>query len=107
LSFQGVGFRISRLPLAVARAKTSKLNVATNGQAEQQLIGLDEGICYLTKVSGEFDGGGEKASVYAGPYFWHLEVSAVCGTKTARFFNKSDCDRKEITAQARCYKYEH
>ena len=86
---------------------TRRVNVATNGHAEEKLIGLDEGICYLTKVSGEFDGAGEKASVYAGSYFWHLEVGSVCHSPGARFFGQSDCDRKEIEAQARCYKYDH
>jgi len=88
-------------------AWTDKYKVNSNGDRDQQLVPVDEAICYLTKVSGEFDGGGEYASISQEEYHWHLKVGSVCHGKAARWLNADNCDRKEIKAKARCYYYDH
>ena len=82
-------------------------NVAMNGKEERLIGEAGKVFCYLTKVSGEFDGGGEKASVYTDEYHWYLEVDSVCHKVGKRKRSPNDCDNKEIKATARCYYYDH
>lgn len=86
---------------------TQPFDVATNGTEERMMAEVDDAICYLTEVSGEFDGAGEKASVYVDGYHWYLEVDSVCHSRPARRLHPHDCDNKEIEATARCYYYDH
>ena len=98
------GFYNSDRPGGVEKDRKS---VDSNGYQKAFLANVDEALCYLTKVSGEFDGAGEHASVVQDGYSWKLRTGAVCQKRIPRKRNKKDCDRKEIQAQARCYYYDH
>jgi hypothetical protein len=70
--------------------------------AESQEIKMapaGDAMCYLTKIEGLFDGGGEVVRIYpkavGGVEYWHLYVHSG---------KSGGGDRKWISAKARCYK---
>jgi hypothetical protein len=104
---KGSAFKFGFPGSDAAAPMSQKYQVSANGGKEDRMIPKDEGICYLTNVSGEFDGGGERASIYLDGYHWYVSVDSVCHSWFARQLHPNDCDNKEIQATARCYKYEH
>ena len=46
--------------------------VTKGQQHEQEMIGQDEGFCYLTGVTGDFEGGGEEARIVIKGGSWYL-----------------------------------
>jgi hypothetical protein len=77
-----------------------------NKQVTKSLIPVNEGICYLTHVGGELDGGGEVAEVRRRREFWQVRAKGTCKN---RWFNSYNCkpntEYKGIEAKARCYRY--
>ena len=69
---------------------------------EMNLAPLDEAFCFLTSVSGKFDGGNEKAVVASKGDFWQLSVTSGC----AKVGDFGCTQAKNVTAHARCYKYD-
>jgi hypothetical protein len=53
---------------------------AKNGETKSLGLKEDEGFCYLTYVSGQFNGGGEYAKVYVDNGVWTLHVGMGSGT---------------------------
>lgn len=65
-----------------------------------------DAVCYLTSVSGDFDGGGEWARVVREGINWELQVGAAC-VDQAGFFGTGEClERKEVQASAACMDFD-
>jgi hypothetical protein len=86
--------------------KSEIFTVNSNGTTERLMTPVEDTICYFTQVSGEFDGAGERVSIYSDGFNWYLSVDAVCQKKRKRG-KDDDCDKKEVKAKAECYLYEH
>lgn len=76
-------------------AKTPMLNPKTfeywgHGESEVEMIGTNEGFCYLTRVTGKFKGGGEAVWIHVKGGSWYLG-------------GKSQQDG--VGASARCWKW--
>ena len=78
-------------------------------RAEIKLAPLSESICFLEKISGQFDGSGESVKLLQIDNHWHLRISAGCKVQgSGGFLAQGDyCQvRKDIRARARCYKFD-
>ncbi len=75
---------------------------------KKQLIRTGEGICYLHKVGGEFDGKDEWAKVYKEDGYWVVGVQGLCtDQKGWDAFSDGPCiKRKPVNATAVCYAYD-
>lgn len=62
-----------------------------NKSPEKEMIGQDEGFCYLTKVTGDFEGGGEDVRIVIKGGSWYLVVKSG--------------QQNGIGASARCWKW--
>ena len=89
------------------------INLTPSGQtveiAEVKLAPLNESICFLERISGQFDGGGESIKLVQKDNHWHLRVSSGCRVLGSGGFlaQGTFCeDRKDIRATARCYKFD-
>lgn len=60
------------------------------GNSQKQLIRVDEGICFLTMVTGKFEGGGERVRVYRSKDHWYLDGSS---------------KQSGVAAEAQCLKF--
>lgn len=76
----------------------------SEGDHQEGLAPSEEAHCFLTEVSGEFDGKGERASVYTEEGLWYLEISAACDKKKA--FSSECKEAKPIKASAQCVPYD-
>lgn len=79
--------------------RAKQINSPTN--RSKSLIPYHEGICYLTHVGGELDGGGERVEIYKSGDHWNLRVKGVC--QTDRMWGCVNW--KEVEGQARCIYY--
>jgi hypothetical protein len=52
-----------------------------NGDAPVKMLAEQDGICFLSQVSGQFAGSGEQVGVYRKDGYWYLEGRAVFGAK--------------------------
>lgn len=84
----------------------------SNGATKQEtenLIPIDEGICYLTHVGGELDGAGEVAEVRQRGEYWQLRAKGVCHNHRwlglSKKCKKNGANFKRIEAYATCYRY--
>ncbi|RVU40395.1 hypothetical protein EA187_20135 [Lujinxingia sediminis] len=70
--------------------------VLDNGEHNNEYVvtmgPLDSTFCYLTEISGRFDGGRERIQVVANNHHWQLKVRAAPG--------------KEVRGRARCVYYQ-
>ena len=44
----------------------------SQGSSEVEMIGQSEGFCYLTRITGKFEGGGEVVSIHVKGGSWYL-----------------------------------
>lgn len=81
------------------RTQQVKLDAGKNSRKEQRLMRTTDGVCYFTRISGNFDGGGERARIYpqideSGTEWWMLEAKAEGGsaysTAECIFYNQHD-----------------
>ena len=61
-----------------------------SGIGAQQMIGVNEGVCFLTRVSGKFEERSDNVSVFDSSGYWHLG---------------GDSFRNSIGADAKCWKF--
>lgn len=89
-----------------AQFKTQwKINTNASGENEVLLAPIDEGVCYLTRIKGKFDGGAERISLRPDGRNWVLRVRAACAQRGG-VFKGGECEAwKHVEAEARCYKY--
>ena len=74
--------------------------------AETKLVAVDEGLCFLTKINGQFDGLGETIQLKKRDNFWHLRISSGCAQVEKGVLAGRACAvRKDMRAIVRCYKY--
>lgn len=87
---------------AFARSTTAQ----TNANNTVELSSIDDTICYLKDVYGEFDGPSEEVWVGSNDGDWVLNVRSSC-EKNKGVFGGGDCKAyKKIHAKAACYKYD-
>ena len=89
---------------SVANFYGSQYAVSSVGpeEPEVRMAPVGEAMCYLTRVGGEFDGGGEFVAVYPkkhsdGKEYWFLKATA--GSSCSGF----GCAKKPIHGRSRCY----
>lgn len=69
---------------------------------EVRPLGLpaDEGLCFLTQITGEFDGGGEGVRVFRRDGQWQVRAKAACEQ------NQGVCESKPVKVAAACYGFD-
>lgn len=60
------------------------------GQQEVEMIGIDEGFCYLTRITGRFEGDGEFVVIHIRGGSWYLDGGSL---------------QEYVAAKARCWKW--
>ncbi len=115
---QGGEHRFLRLPdpdndqstVQAVNITTKKNSTPTSRDTEYveyKLAPADEALCYLTKVSGKFDGGGERVRLEQRDGYWFIKANAGCdnwGSNASA--NRKHCsDWKQVVAQTRCVAY--
>lgn len=74
---------------------------------ETKLAPVDEGLCFLTKLNGQFDGLGETVQLKKRDNFWHLSISSGCAkVEKGVLAGRACAERKDVRAIVRCYNYE-
>lgn len=74
--------------------------------ATKLMIPVDDGLCYLKEINGDFDGGGEHIRIVQKDGFWQLRAKAAC-TDHDGLFGGGDCNtRKWLQGKASCYLYD-
>jgi hypothetical protein len=89
-------------------SKSNKSSVfAEGGNSSTSLKPADSHFCYLTHVSGQFDGMGEAAYVDLKAGRWRLNVRSGCKESGGFVGLGPSCERaKPMKAVANCYKYD-
>jgi hypothetical protein len=76
-------------------------------RVSEQIGHIDDKFCYLTRVTGEFDGPTERARVYRDGRQWILSARSACKKNKGLFGWGSECKNwKKLKASARCYDYD-
>ena len=63
------------------------------GQQAVQMIGVNEGICYLVYVTGEFNGQGEAIEISERDGFWVLQGHSSIQTSAGLLIARAQCWR--------------
>ncbi|HVZ33636.1 MAG TPA: hypothetical protein VG963_14490 [Polyangiaceae bacterium] len=74
------------------RTTAVEVDAGSNKKRSQRLLRTRDGVCYLTRVSGNFDGAGERVRIYpeldqSGDEWWTLEAKAQGGSA----YSKAEC----------------
>ena len=92
---------------ATARPRT-EIDARSKIQTSQTLGHTDEKFCFLTRVTGEFDGPTERARVYRDGATWVLSARSACAKNKGFLGMGPKCKKwKKLKATARCYAYDH
>lgn len=71
-------------------------------QYEKQMIPLDEGFCFLTRMGGSFDDGADYMRLRIKDNHWFLQVGVGC----EEYDDESCSERNFMTVEAMCYAYD-
>jgi hypothetical protein len=72
----------------------------------KRMASSEDAYCFLTRVEGLFDGGGEKVRIYENEGAWMLEIWAGCADYEWGGLSDDCEERKAISAKARCVPYD-
>jgi len=87
--------------------KRTMFNAESTLRRAEALGHTDDKYCYLTRVTGEFDGPTERARVYRDGTQWILSARSACKKNKGVLGLGPKCkDWKKMRATARCYEYD-